>query len=80
MKRTPLSDTRFNELAKQIQDPNRSLAQRAALRLKLFLEEECAVKNDAERIYGWRSIPTFPDIYLEGEKETLQKGHYIHEQ
>ncbi len=80
MERTPLSKERFDELAAQIQNPKLSLAERAALRLKLFLEEECAVKNPGERIYGWRSIPTFPDIYADGEKESLQEGHYIHEQ
>ncbi len=64
----------------EIQNPELTLAQRAALRLKLFLEHERIVKNPGERIYAWRTIPSFPDIYAPGERETLQAGKYVHEQ
>ena len=33
-----------------------------------------------ERIPGIRTIPEFPDIYAEGEKERIFAGHFIHEQ
>ena len=33
-----------------------------------------------ERIPGIRTIPEFPDIYAEGEKECIFAGHFIHEQ
>ncbi|MBQ7915462.1 MAG: hypothetical protein IJ315_01570, partial [Firmicutes bacterium] len=78
--RKPLTEQRFNELAAMIQRPELSLACRAALRLKLFLEEEQIVKHPDENIPAWRTIPEFPDIYAPGEKEALQAGHYIHEQ
>lgn len=78
--RKPLSEQRFNELAAQIQNLELSLSMRAAIRLKLFLEEEQIIKKDGEKIPAYRTIPTFPDIYAEGEKEQYQVGHYIHEQ
>lgn len=67
-------------IEREIQNPNLTLAQRAALRLKLFLEHERIVKNPGERIYAWRTIPSFPDIYAPGEKEKLTMGHHVHEQ
>ena len=76
----PLSQMRFNELAEQIQQCENSLAMRAAVRLRLFLEEEKLVRIDGEKIPAYRTIPSFPDIYADGEKEKLQSGHYIHEQ
>ncbi len=60
--------------------PALTLAQRAAKRLKLFLERERIVKNPGERIYAWRTIPSFPDIYAPGERERLQAGRHVHEQ
>lgn len=63
-----------------IQNPELTLAQRSALRLKLFLEHERIVKNPGERIYGWRTIKSFPDIYAPGERERLQAGRHVHEQ
>ncbi len=79
MRRT-LSTERFNEIAAKIQNTDYSLARRSAERLKAFLEEEDIIKKDGSVIPAWRTITAFPDIYAEGEKETLQKGHYIHEQ
>ena len=67
-------------IEREIQNPDLTLAQRAALRLKLFLEHERAIKNPGERIYAWRTIPSFPDIYAPGEKEKLTAGHHVHEQ
>ena len=67
-------------IEREIQNPDLTLAQRAALRLKLFLEHERVIKNPGERIYAWRTIPSFPDIYAPGEKEKLTAGHHVHEQ
>lgn len=78
--RRKLSDERFSEIAQQIQNPSLSLSARAALRLKLFLEEEQIIQNPGENIPVWRTLISFPDIYAEGEKERLTQGHYIHEQ
>lgn len=78
--RRELSKERWNEISAQIQNPALSLSARAALRLKLFLEEEQIIKNEGEHIPAWRTIIAFPDIYAEGEKEARMAGHYIHEQ
>ena len=78
--RHELSKDRWDAISAQIQDPKLTLSERAALRLKLFLEEEQIVKNPDEHIPAWRTIIAFPDIYAEGEKERLMEGHYIHEQ
>lgn len=78
--RRELSKERWNEISAQIQNPALSLSARAALRLKLFLEEEQIIKNEGEHIPAWRTIIAFPDIYAEGEKEACMAGHYIHEQ
>lgn len=78
--RHSLSNERYQELSRLIQRKELSLEMRAALRLKLFLEEEEIVRKTGERIYAWRTITEFPDIYLPDEKEELQRGFYIHEQ
>lgn len=78
--RHSLSNERYTELSGMIQREELSLEMRAALRLKLFLEEETIVRKEGERIYGWRTLTEFPDIYLPGEKEKLHEGKYIHEQ
>lgn len=78
--RSKLSQERWNEISALIQNPALTLQERAALRLKLFLEEEKIIKYPNERIPAWRTIIDFPDIYAEGEKEGLMSGHYIHEQ
>ena len=78
--RHELSKERWNEISAQIQNPALSLSARAALRLKLFLEEEQILKIEGEHIPAWRTIISFPDIYAEGEKEAYMQGHYIHEQ
>ena len=78
--RRELSKERWDAISAQIQDPALSLSARAALRLKLFLEEEQIIRNDGEHIPAWRTIIAFPDIYAEGEKEARMAGHYIHEQ
>jgi len=76
----PLSEQRFQELAVQIQQADMPLPMRSAIRLKLFLEEEQAFTKDGEKIPAYRTIPSFPDIYADGEKEQYHTGHYIHEQ
>lgn len=78
--RKALDSDRFAQIAKQIQDPAQPFSIRAAERLRLFLEAERIVKEPGESIPAWRTIPTFPDIYAEGEKEKLWEGRYIHEQ
>lgn len=78
--RRHLNAERWKEISEQIQNPQLSLENRAALRLKLFLEEEQIVKIPGEDIPVWRTIIDFPDIYADGEKERLTNGHYIHEQ
>ena len=78
--RRELSKERWNEISSRIQNPDLTLSQRAALRLKLFLEEEQIIKNEGENIPAWRTIIAFPDIYAEGEKEARMAGSYIHEQ
>jgi formate C-acetyltransferase len=67
-------------IERQIQDPALALVQRAALRLKLFLEHEQIIKHPGERIHAWRTIRSFPDIYAPGEREKLTTGCYVHEQ
>lgn len=76
---TELSPERKEEIAKQIQDPSLSLAQRAALRFKLFLEEDGALTSPDSQMPIYCTVKGFPDIYQEGEKERLSAGHYIHE-
>jgi formate C-acetyltransferase len=65
---------------REIQNPSLTLAKRAARRLQLFLEHERIVKSPGERIYAWRTLKSFPDIYAPGEKEKLTAGHHVHEQ
>ena len=78
--RRELTKERWIEISEQIQDAALTLSERAALRLKLFLEEEQIIKNDGENIPAWRTIISFPDMYAEGEKEKYMADHYIHEQ
>lgn len=78
--RRTLAPERWDAISAQIQDPALPLSGRSALRLKLFLEEESIVHQPGERIYAWRTITEFPDIYAPGEKERLHAGHHIHEQ
>lgn len=78
--RSRLSPEQWQAISAQIQDPSLNLSQRAALRLKLFLESEKIIANPGEKIPAWRTIIEFPDIYAEGEKEQYMQGHYIHEQ
>ena len=78
--RHELSKDRWDEISARIQDPALTLSARAALRLKLFLEEEQALRIEGEHIPAWRTIISFPDIYAEGEKERRMQGHYVHEQ
>ncbi|MDD3242460.1 MAG: pyruvate formate lyase family protein [Eubacteriales bacterium] len=79
-RRRELSPQRWQELSARIQTPSLTLPRRAALRLRLFLEEETIVRRPGERIPCWRTLISFPDLYAPGEKEGLQAGHYIHEQ
>jgi len=78
--RAPLSNEKTQEIEKIIQNPALPLEIRAAKRLCLFLENEHIIRRDGENIYAWRTIADFPDIYAPGEKESLQAGHYVHEQ
>lgn len=78
--RHTLSKERYQVISSQIQREDLSLEMRAAIRLKLFLEEEEIIRHEGENIYAWRTIIDFPDIYLPGEKEELQQGFHIHEQ
>lgn len=78
--RRDLSKERWDEISAQIQDPALSLSARAALRLKLFLEEEQIIANEGEHIPAWRTLRAFPDIYADGEKERMTAGHFVHEQ
>lgn len=78
--RKPLTDERWVELSAEIQNPALSLEARAALRLKLFLEEENIIKVQDSAIPCWRTVPSFPDLYARGEKEALTAGKYVHEQ
>lgn len=78
--RMELSPEERKAIEREIQNPELTLAERAALRLQQFLEHERIVKNPGERIHAWRTIGSFPDIYAPGEKEKLQAGHHVHEQ
>lgn len=78
--RRELSSERWEQISRQIQQPSLSLSARAALRLKLFLEEEDAVLMPDDPIPAWRTLTSFPDIYAEGEKERLSAGCWVHEQ
>ena len=78
--RHQLSSERWEQISRQIQQPSLSLSARAALRLKLFLEEEDAVLMPDDPIPAWRTLISFPDIYAEGEKERLCAGCWVHEQ
>ena len=77
--RRELTPQRWEEISRQIQDPALPLDERAALRLRLFLEEEDAAPVDSP-IPLARSIIRFPDIYAPGEAERLRQGCHIHEQ
>ena len=77
--RRELTPQRWEEISRQIQDPALPLDERAALRLRLFLEEEDAAPVDSP-IPLARSIIRFPDIYAPGEAERLRQGYHIHEQ
>ena len=77
--RRELTPQRWNEISRQIQNPELPLDERAALRLRLFLEEEDAAPVDSP-IPLARSIIRFPDIYAPGEAERLRQGYHIHEQ
>ena len=78
--RKDLSESEWASVSAEIQSPALALEDRAALRLQRFLEHESALKRPGERIYGWRTLRRFPDIYAEGERERLQSGKYVHEQ
>ncbi|MBR3928401.1 MAG: pyruvate formate-lyase [Clostridia bacterium] len=78
--RAPLDSKTAEKIEKEIQSDDLSLEMRAALRLKRFLENEKIIRMPDEHIYGWRTVPSFPDIYQEGEKERLQAGRHVHEQ
>ena len=68
-RRRELSPQRWQELSARIQTPSLTLPRRAALRLRLFLEEETIVRRPGELIPCWRTLISFPDLYAPGEKE-----------
>ena len=78
--RAPLDEKTLEDIRAQIQREDMPLSRRAARRLKLLLENERVYVRADERIPGIRTIPEFPDIYAEGEKERIFAGHFIHEQ
>lgn len=78
--RRELSPRRWEALSAQIQNPALSLEERAALRLKLFLEEETVLQRPGENIPAWRTLKAFPDLYAPGERERLTAGRFLHEQ
>ena len=78
--RAALDEKTLEGIRAQIQREDMPLSRRAARRLKLLLENERVYVRADERIPGIRTIPEFPDIYAEGEKERIFAGHFIHEQ
>ena len=78
--RAPLDEETLANIRAQIQREDMPLSRRAARRLRLLLENERVHVREDERIPGIRTIPEFPDIYAEGEKERIFAGHFIHEQ
>ena len=78
--RAPLDEKTLEDIRAQIQREDMPLSRRAARRLRLLLENERVHVRADERIPGIRTIPEFPDIYAEGEKERIFAGHFIHEQ
>ncbi|MDO4547772.1 MAG: pyruvate formate lyase family protein [Clostridia bacterium] len=80
VQRRRLDESKRLEIERAIQNPQLPLDERAALRLKLFLENEEIIKMPGEKIPAWRTLIDFPDIYAPGERERLQQGHYVHEQ
>jgi formate C-acetyltransferase len=78
--RRSLTPAQWDDISKQVQNSELSLAQRSALRLKLFLENESVLHDVTERIPVRRTLIDFPDIYEQGEKERLSSGHHVHEQ
>ena len=78
--RAPLDEKALEGIRAQIQREDMPLSRRAARRLRLLLENERVYVREDERIPGIRTIPEFPDIYAEGEKERIFAGHFIHEQ
>lgn len=78
--RYALTSEQWQDISQRIQDKTLSLDNRAALRLKLFLEHEIIVRKPGENIPAWRTLTDFPDIYAPGEKEQLHANHHVHEQ
>ncbi len=78
--RMPLDAQTLEGIRAQIQREDLPLVKRAARRLRLLLENERVCVREDERIPGIRTIPEFPDIYADGEKERIFAGHFMHEQ
>ncbi|MDR1569443.1 MAG: pyruvate formate-lyase [Oscillospiraceae bacterium] len=78
--RRSLTAEQWDDISRKIQSSTLTLAQRAALRFKLFLEYESDWIDAAERIPARRTLASFPDIYAPGEKERLTSGFHVHEQ
>ena len=78
--RMPLDAQTLEGIRAQIQREDLPLVKRAALRLRLLLENERVCVREDERIPGIRTIPEFPDIYAEGREGTHLRRAFIHEQ
>jgi formate C-acetyltransferase len=77
--RRDLTRTELDVILPAIRDDSISYMRRHTLRLKLFLEAENPVLLPDTRIYGLRTITSFPDIYSENELKQIKETHYVHE-
>ena len=78
--RIPLDGAERESIAREIQDAALPLENRAARRLKLFLEHARVGGLAGSAFVCLRTLPDFPDIYAPGERERLTQGRYVHEQ
>ena len=77
--RRDLTRTELDAILPAIRDDSISYMRRHTLRLKLFLDAERPVLLKDTRIYGLRTISSFPDIYTETELGLIKENHYVHE-
>ena len=72
--RAPLDEKTLEGIRAQIQREDMPLSRRAALRLRLLLENERINVRADERIPGIRTIPEFPDIYARARRSASSPG------
>ncbi len=77
--RRDLTRNELGTILPAIRDHSMSYMCRNTLRLKLFLEAEKPVLLEDTRIYGLRTITSFPDIFSENEMNLIKENHYVHE-